>query len=139
MLKKTKIIATVGPACDTYDKLLALVQEGVNVFRLNFSHGKHSKHAEVIDNIRKINKDFPFNIAIIADLQVPKLRVGDSRGDSLNLRAGDMLAVTHTPCEGTKETLYLTYVSLHKDVNVGEMILIDDGKIETKVVAINHS
>ncbi len=137
MLKKTKIIATVGPACDTYDKLLALVQEGVNVFRLNFSHGTHEKHAEVIENIRAINQNFPFNIAIIADLQGPKLRVGDIKDGSLNLQTGDLLTFTHTPCEGAKEALYLSYTNLHKDVKEDELILLDDGKIVTKVVSVN--
>ena len=88
MLHKTKIIATVGPACNTYEKLLALVEAGVNVFRLNFSHGTHEQHQEVIDHIHRINKDFPFNIAILADLQGPKLRVGDIEGGALDLKKG---------------------------------------------------
>lgn len=137
MLKKTKIIATVGPACDTYDKLLELVQEGVNVFRLNFSHGSYDKHEEVIKYIRAINDKFPFNIAIIADLQGPKIRVGDIKGDSINLQIGDLLTFTHTPCEGTKEGLYLSYDNLHKDAKVGELILLDDGKLVTEVVDID--
>lgn len=69
MLHKTKIVATVGPASNTYEKLLALVQEGVNVFRLNFSHGTHEQHQEVIEHITKINQTFPLNVAILADLQ----------------------------------------------------------------------
>jgi len=83
MLHKTKIIATVGPACNTFEKLLALVQEGVNVFRLNFSHGTHEQHKVVIDHIKKINEGFPFNIAILADLQGPKLRVGEIENNAL--------------------------------------------------------
>lgn len=74
---KTKIVATVGPACDTYEKLLELVKAGVNVFRLNFSHGTHENKAQIIEYIRKINKTEPYNIAILGDLQGPKLRVGD--------------------------------------------------------------
>ena len=74
---RTKIVATVGPACDTYDKLLALVRAGVNVFRLNFSHGSHEDKAKIIEHIRKINKTEPYNIAILGDLQGPKLRVGE--------------------------------------------------------------
>jgi len=72
MLHKTKIVATVGPACNTYEKLLALVQEGVNVFRLNFSHGTHEEHKQVITHITKINQTFPLNVAILADLQGPR-------------------------------------------------------------------
>src|ERR1700730_19467414 len=73
---KTKIVATVGPACDTYEKLLELVKAGVNVFRLNFSHGDHEDKARIIEFIRQINKSEPYNIAIIGDLQGPKIRVG---------------------------------------------------------------
>src|SRR6201994_96183 len=74
---KTKIVATVGPSCDTYDKLLELVKAGVNVFRLNFSHGDHAGKAEIIEHIRAINVNEPYNVSILGDLQGPKLRVGD--------------------------------------------------------------
>lgn len=136
LLHKTKIIATVGPACDTYDKLLALVNSGVNVFRLNFSHGLHEKHAEVIANIKKINSDFPFNIAILADLQGPKLRVGDIENGSLLLAKDDVVTFTNTLQEGTKDGIYISYPNFSKDAKVGESILLDDGKIETKVTEI---
>ena len=89
MLKKTKIVATVGPACNTYEKLLALVREGVNVFRLNFSHGTHEQHHEMIGIIRQINADHQLNTAILADLQGPKLRVGELEGGELDLKMGD--------------------------------------------------
>ena len=98
MLHKTKIIATVGPACNTFEKLLALVQEGVNVFRLNFSHGSHEQHKEVIDHIKKINEGFPFNIAILADLQGPKLRVGEIENNALPLKVGDSFYLTNEKC-----------------------------------------
>lgn len=136
MLHKTKIIATVGPACDSYDKLLALVNTGVNVFRLNFSHGTHDKHAEVISRIRKINDEYPFNIAILADLQGPKLRVGDIKDGSLMLHTDDVITFTNTPGEGTKDGIYISYPDLHKDAKVGESILLDDGKIETRVIDV---
>ncbi len=74
---RTKIVATVGPACDTYDKLLALVKAGVNVFRLNFSHGTHEDKERIIGYIRELNNKEPYNVAILADLQGPKLRVGE--------------------------------------------------------------
>jgi pyruvate kinase len=136
MLHKTKIIATVGPACDTFEKLLGLVNAGVNVFRLNFSHGSYEKHAEVISNIRKINDEYPFNIAILADLQGPKLRVGDIENNSLLLLPDDIITFTNTLTVGTKEGIYISYPDFHKDAKVGESILLDDGKIETKVVEI---
>src|SRR6187549_2814776 len=80
---RTKIVATVGPACDTYDKLLELVKAGVNIFRLNFSHGSHEDKAKIIDHIRQINKTEPYSISILGDLQGPKLRVGEIGNDAL--------------------------------------------------------
>lgn len=133
LLHKTKIIATVGPACNTYDKLLALVTEGVNVFRLNFSHGTHEGHAEVIRYIKQINADLPFNIAILADLQGPKLRVGEIEGGVMELEAGDEFYFTNEPCIGTRDCVYISYPDLYKDVRLGEKILIDDGKVEVVV------
>src|SRR5262245_55914344 len=76
-IKRTKIVATVGPACSSYEKLLELVKAGVNVFRLNFSHGSYEDKSQIIDYIREINRTEPYNIAILGDLQGPKLRVGD--------------------------------------------------------------
>lgn len=136
MLRKTKIVATVGPACDTYDQLLSLVNAGVNVFRLNFSHGKHEKHAEVIKHIRQINDAYPFNIAILADLQGPKLRVGDIANGAIDLHMGDIITFSNEQTLGTKDNLYISYPNFHKDVKVNEKILIDDGKIEVKVLEI---
>lgn len=138
MLKKTKIIATVGPASDTYEKLLGLVNAGVNVFRLNFSHGSHEHHAEVIKRIRQINEDHLFNIAILADLQGPKLRIGDLEDGQIPVFAGDVLTFTNEKRLGTKDGIYMSYPNFHKDVKLGETILIDDGKIETEVVEINN-
>ncbi len=136
MLHKTKIIATVGPACNTYEKLLALVEAGVNVFRLNFSHGTHAQHKEVIDHIHRINKDFPFNIAILADLQGPKLRVGDIENGEMALVKGDVFYFTNEKRTGNKDGVYISYPNFHTDVRIGEKILLDDGKIEVLVTAI---
>lgn len=136
MLHKTKIIATVGPACNTPEKLLSLVEAGVNVFRLNFSHGNHEQHAAVITHIQRINKDYPFNIAILADLQGPKLRVGDILNGALHLKTGDSFYFTNENRMGDKDGVYMSYPNFHNDVKVGEKILLDDGKIEVKVVEI---
>lgn len=134
---KTKIVATVGPACDTYEKLLQLVKAGVNVFRLNFSHGTHENKAQIIDYIRKINKTEPYNIAILGDLQGPKLRVGDIENGSLQINPGDVLTFTSKEkVTGNKERIYISYPNLHNDVKVGEKILIDDGKLEVIVSKI---
>jgi len=136
MLHKTKIVATVGPACNTYEKLLALVQEGVNVFRLNFSHGTHEEHKQVITHITKINQTFPLNVAILADLQGPKLRVGEIKDNALPLNMGDEFYFSNIKTVGTLDNIYISYPDFHKDVRIGEKILIDDGKIEVLVVEI---
>lgn len=136
MLHKTKIVATVGPACNTYEKLEALVHEGVNVFRLNFSHGTHKQHEEVIGHIRKINEVHNCHVAILADLQGPKLRVGEIMNNALELKKGDQLFFTNEECEGTIEHIYISYPSFYKDVKVGEKVLLDDGKIEVMVKEI---
>ncbi|HEY4334271.1 MAG TPA: pyruvate kinase [Puia sp.] len=134
---RTKIVATVGPACDTYDKLLELVKAGVNVFRLNFSHGNHEDKARIIQHIRNINVSEPYNISILADLQGPKLRVGDIKDGSLDIAPGDILTFTsREKVVGTKEKIYVSYPNLHHDVQVGNKILIDDGKLEVVVVNV---
>ncbi len=137
---RTKIVATVGPACDTYDKLLSLVKAGVNVFRLNFSHGSHEDKAKIIEHIRKINSTEPFNIAILGDLQGPKLRVGEIEGGSMLVEEGEILTFTNTKLVGNKERIYVSYPNLHEDVKIGNIIMIDDGKLEVKVMSIekNH-
>ncbi len=134
--KRTKIVATVGPACDTYDKLLSLVKAGVNVFRLNFSHGTYEDKQAVIENIRKISKNEPYNIAILADLQGPKLRVGDLENGKLELKAGDRFVFTTEKMVGTKDKIYVSYPNLAKDLKLGERVFLDDGKMELKVEKI---
>jgi len=136
MLHKTKIIATVGPSCNTYEKLLALVQAGVNVFRLNFSHGTHEQHLEVIKHINAINATYPLNVAILADLQGPKLRVGEIKDNAISLKEGDEFFFTNDICIGDNKQVYISYPDFHKDVRIGEKILLDDGKIEVVVTEI---
>ncbi len=138
MLHKTKIIATVGPASNTYEKLLALVEAGVNVFRINFSHGTYDQHTEVIKHIRRINDDFPFNIVILADLQGPKLRVGEIENNALELEVGDEIYFTNEKVVGTKDNIYMSYPNFYKDVRIGEKILLDDGKIEVLIKSITE-
>jgi pyruvate kinase len=138
-IKRTKIVATVGPSCDTYEKLLDLVKAGVNVFRLNFSHGSHEGKAHVIELIRQINDTEPYNIAILADLQGPKLRVGEIENDALEILPGDVLTFTNIKCIGNKERIYVSYPNLHSDVKIGNLIMIDDGKLEVRVIEISDN
>jgi pyruvate kinase len=139
VLHKTKIVATVGPACDSYDQLLELVRAGVNIFRLNFSHGSHEDKAQIITHIRTINDTLGYNISILADLQGPKLRVGEIENNALPLAVGDILTFTNEKCVGTLEKIYVSYPNLAGDVRVGNIIMIDDGKIEVKVVDITKN
>ncbi len=139
VMHRTKIVATVGPACDTYDKLLDLVKAGVNVFRLNFSHGSHEDKLAIIEHIRNINLTQPYNISILADLQGPKLRVGEIANNALPLEIDDILTFTNEKCVGTKEKIYVSYPNLAGDVVLGNIILIDDGKIEVRVVGIEKN
>jgi pyruvate kinase len=134
--KRTKIVATVGPACDTYEKLLELTRAGVNVFRLNFSHGNHEDKLKIIEHIRNINKTEPYNIAILGDLQGPKLRVGEIENNALHVVAGDILTFTNEKLVGNKDRIYVSYPNLHEDVKIGNKIMIDDGKLEVKVIDI---
>lgn len=133
---RTKIIATIGPAIDSYEKMLELVRAGVNVFRLNFSHGSYESKLPVIEYIRKINKTEPFNIAIIGDLQGPKLRIGEVSGGAIEVTAGDVLTLTNKKEANGKSAIYVSYPQLHRDTKVGETILIDDGRIQVKVKKI---
>jgi len=133
---KTKIVATVGPACDTYEGLLTLVKAGVNVFRLNFSHGSHEDKLRIIEYIRQINKTEPYTVAILADLQGPKLRVGEIENNALPLKKGDLLTFVNEKLVGNMEKIYVSYPDLYKDLRVGQKILLDDGKIETIVKEI---
>jgi pyruvate kinase len=139
-IHRTKIVATVGPACDTYEKLLELVKAGVNIFRLNFSHGTHENKAQIIEHIRAINLKEPYNISILADLQGPKLRVGEIENGALLIEPGDILTFTSKEkVVGTKEKIYVSYPNLHEDVEVGNKIMIDDGKLEVVVTDITKA
>lgn len=135
--QNTKIVATVGPACNTYDKLLELVEAGVDIFRLNFSHGDHEDHLEVIQHIQAINEAFHTHIGILADLQGPKLRVGKIKDDALPLATGDIITLVNEEVLGTREKIYMSYEQFAEDCEVGERILMDDGKLVFEVAATN--
>ncbi len=134
--KRTKIVATVGPACEAPEKLLELARAGANVFRLNFSHGSHENKKEIIQHIREINKFQPYNIAILADLQGPKLRVGELENGQIELVDGADLVITTEKMTGNQQKVYVSYPHLTHDVKVDERIFLDDGKMEVKVKKI---
>ena len=132
--KKTKIVATLGPATDTKEKLTELAKAGVNVFRINFSHADYDNVKQNVKRIREINEENGFNVAILADLQGPKLRVGVME-EGVVLNDGDLFTFTTEKCIGTKEKAFMTYQRFPKDVKVGEQILVDDGKLLFEVVS----
>ena len=131
--QKTKIVATVGPACDSFEGLLNLVKAGVDVFRVNMSHGTHDQHREVIKYINSINQKYSVHVGILADLQGPKLRVGKIKDNGIEIVAGDVLTFSNEECVGTKEKIYMSYTNFAQDVEVGERVLVDDGKIVLEV------
>ena len=136
--KKTKIVATLGPATDTREILKNMMEAGVNVFRINFSHADYEDVKNRIEMIRSINKEFGYNTAILADLQGPKLRVGVME-DGVIVNPGDRITfVTGEPFVGDKERVYMNYKEFSKDVNPGERILLDDGKLIFEVVSTNR-
>ena len=136
---KTKIVATVGPASNTYDLLGMLIREGVDVFRLNFSHGAHDEHLAVINTVRRLNKDLRTNVGLLQDLQGPKIRLGEVEGGSVEIKRGDKIKLVCGEKEiSTATRLSTIYMGLARDVKPGDQILIDDGKIELKVLATDR-
>jgi pyruvate kinase len=134
---QTKIIATLGPASSSKNILRQMIYEGVNVFRLNFSHSNKKEHGKLIDIIKELNIELETNIAILTDLQGPKLRIGDIENNLINLTEGDIITFVTEKCIGNKEHIYMSYQQFPQDVQSGEAILIDDGKIKLEVTETN--
>lgn len=132
---KTKIIATIGPATSSKDMLQKLINAGVDVCRVNFSHGTHADHKQVIQHIRSINEEQGAAIGILQDLQGPKLRIGAVDGE-IWLKDGDTLIVTTVESVSTAQQLYVSYEALARDTRPGERILLNDGKVELEITRI---
>ena len=132
---RTKIVATVGPASNNKEMLHALIKEGVDVFRLNFSHGKHEDHLKVIEYVRELNREMGTNVALLQDLQGPKIRVNDVQ-PGVEIKPGQEIIITTRELVGNHEIVSTSYEGLPRDVKRGDMILIDDGKIELKVMEV---
>ena len=134
-IKKTKIVATLGPASSDRDTIKQMMVAGVNVFRINFSHADFDAAKERIQLIRDLNKELGYNVGILADLQGPKLRVGKMK-DGIVVETGDRIVFTTEKIEeGTADHVYMNYQSFPKDVKAGERILLDDGKLIFEVVS----
>ncbi len=137
-MRKTKIVATIGPSSSSEDVLAKIIEAGVDICRINFSHGTHDDHRQVMDRVSSIRKRSEHNTGILADLQGPKLRVGEMENDSVQIEEGDIIYFTTEECIGTRERVYMTYKEFPKDVQAGEKILIDDGKLELEVLATDR-
>ena len=135
--KRTKIVATIGPASRSEKVLKEMILAGMNVARMNFSHDEHSNHLEVIENVRKIDKELGTNTALLADLQGPKLRIGDVEDEGVEVQNGDSINITTVECIGSAKKLFTNYQNFPIDDQPGERVLLDDGKIELMVVATN--
>lgn len=134
---KTKIIATIGPACSSYEVLREMFRAGVDVCRLNFSHGSYEDYSLVIKLIHELNAELRMKVAILGDLQGPKLRIGEVENNRIDLVEGDEITFVTEPCTGNKEKLYMTYREFPADTHKGEYILLDDGKIRMRVLETN--
>ena len=136
-IKKTKIIATIGPSSSSSKTMEQMMLEGVDVFRINFSHTKHNEVKKTIKLIREIDKKLSLNTAIIADLQGPKLRIGKMKKNS-SFNEGDKITIdSKSQLVGNSKQLYVNYKNLAKDIKEGENILLDDGKIILKILSTN--
>lgn len=136
--KKTKIVATVGPTSETKEMMLALAKAGVNVFRLNFSHGTHADHLARLNIIRELNAEHGLNLAALQDLQGPKIRIGlVAEKDGVLIEAGKKLILSNTEVLGTAEKVSTPYDGMYNDVKIGDRVLMDDGKLEVLVTGID--
>lgn len=136
-MKRTKIVATLGPASSSAEVIEEMIKAGTDVCRINFSHGSYDVVIDQINSIRAINKKLGTHTAILADLQGPKLRIGVVENNGVELVAGKEIIITTTECVGTAERIYITYPQFPRDVKAGENILIDDGKLLLNVIATN--
>ena len=132
--KKTKIIATIGPSTEKQSVLRNMISSGVDIFRINFSHGEHAVLQKSIDSIRVLNKEMKTCVGILGDLQGPKLRIGKVKENNIILENEAIITITNKEILSNKDILYLDYPYLIQDIKKGETVLIDDGKIELQII-----
>ena len=133
MLKKTKIVCTIGPASRDADTMREMLEAGMNVARLNFSHGTHEEHRKTIETFRRVRDEQDRPAAILLDTKGPEIRLGDFENGSEILEEGDEFTLTSEECPGTKERVSTTYKALPSQVSLGTSILIDDGRVRLRV------
>ncbi|WP_138430380.1 pyruvate kinase [Fodinibius saliphilus] len=132
--RRTKIVCTLGPSSNTEQKIDELVRNGMNIARINFSHGTYDQHEEVITNLRKVSERYNVSLPILADLQGPKIRIGTMKEGGQEVKKGDYVTLTTEEVEGTSELIPVDYKGLVKDAVEGNKLLIDDGLLELKVI-----
>lgn len=138
-MRNAKIVCTLGPATQTYDQIRALAEAGMNVARINLSHGSHDQHSEVIGHVRRVSDELGVPIAVLADLQGPKIRLGTFGDGPVTLVPGESFTITTSHVDGTAEQCSTTYAGLPGDVGAGDTILIDDGRLRLSVTAVAGS
>lgn len=138
-MKKTKIVCTIGPASETVDQLVQMIDAGMNVARLNFSHGDFEEHGARINNIREASKRAGKMVAILLDTKGPEMRTHNMKDGRVEFEAGDVVRISMTEVEGTKEKFSITYPELINDVNPGTHILLDDGLVGLEVTDLDHA
>jgi pyruvate kinase len=138
MNRRSKIVATLGPASSDEKTIRQLIKAGMNVARINFSHGTHADHEESIMRIRRVAKELGQPITILQDLQGPKIRTGEISGGSVTIKSGQKLSLTTQPILGDQHRVAVDYPKLPKSAKVGGRILLDDGNLELEVVAVTH-
>jgi pyruvate kinase len=136
-MRKTKIIATIGPATSNKEVLREIIQRGVNICRINCSHGSYDDHQKVIENIRALNEELGTHVGILVDLQGPKIRIHEVENNGIELITGNEIVVTINKVLGTPEKISINYKDLPKDVKPRERILLDDGKLILEVISTN--
>ncbi|AGY81566.1 pyruvate kinase [Carnobacterium inhibens] len=138
-MKKTKIVCTIGPASETVEQLTQMIDAGMNVARLNFSHGDFEEHGARINNIREASKRTGKMVAILLDTKGPEMRTHNMKDGRVDFEAGDVVRISMTEVEGTKEKFSITYPELINDVNPGTHILLDDGLVDLEVTDLDHA
>jgi pyruvate kinase len=133
-MRRAKIVATLGPATSSYEALRAIIEAGVNVARMNLSHGSYDVHNEVYANVRKAAEDLQTPVAVLVDLQGPKIRLAKFEDGPHELAVGDIFTITTEDVPGTKDLVGTTFKGLPQDVSPGDFLLIDDGKVKVKVL-----
>ena len=133
-MRRTKIVCTIGPAVQSEARIKALIDAGMNVARLNFSHGSHADHLERLELVRRVAKELGKPVAILQDLCGPKIRIGDMEPGTV-LVAGQTFTLTRTECVGNAERVHLPIPELHQAVGAGDTLMLDDGLLELKITS----